>query len=57
MFGREGVVEQVGDEAEGGLGDDLDDLIVGKPSSADGLEIGVFGVAARLGPLWWNASA
>ena len=44
---QERVVEQVGDEAEPGLGDDVDDLRVGVACSANGLDIGDFNMAAR----------
>jgi len=47
-IGLEGVVEEVGDEAEGGLGDDVDDLRVAEAGGADRGEIGVVDVAAGL---------
>jgi hypothetical protein len=46
-----GVVEKVGDEAEGRFGDDIDGLCVGVASRADRFDVGVLDVTAAFGDL------
>jgi hypothetical protein len=46
-----GVVDEVGDDAESGLGDDLDDLRSGLAGRTHGLDVAGFDMAARFGIL------
>jgi hypothetical protein len=46
-----GVVDEVGDDAESGLGDHVDDLRIGVAGRTHGLDLAGFDMAARFGIL------